>query len=190
MKDGLVAAKQLEAIRGKDLILRIENKMESGEAYTLFIYGKDIAKSQDLRVGMQRKGLYEDQIHKLAEDAEIFRFLETGAFPGPMMVEMHTALADGDYLLLQYDPTEQKAELVTRVQAANGKVQFIVEEGGEYFLAKKASKKSVPELEEAEKAAAEMQPEETDVTAETTPDPEETKPVQQQEAENASFVWI
>lgn len=190
VKDGLVAAKQLEAIRGKDLILRIENKMESGEAYTLSIYGKDIAKAQDLRVGMQRKGLYEDQIHKLAEDAEIFRFLETDAFPGPMMVEMHTTLADGDYLLLQYDPTEQKAELVTRVQAANGKVQFIVEEGGEYFLAKKASKKSVSELEEAEEASAEMQPEETDVTTETTPAPEETEPVQQQEAENTSFVWI
>lgn len=183
VKDGVVSAKQLAAIQGEDLILRIEGTMESGEAYTLSIYGKDILKAEDLYIGMNREGLYETEIHKLSENPEIFRFLQSGAFPCSMMVEMETTLDDGEYLLLRYDPVQQRAVLVSRVQAEDGKVQFIVQEGGEYFIAKKASKKSIPELEKTEEISVAAQPETSDVKPETLP-------VQQKEEPSNPVIWI
>lgn len=154
MQNGMISAKQLAEIRGEDLVLRVKGTMENGESYTLSIYGKDIAAAEDFAASMMRQGIYEEEIHKLSENPEIFRFAQAGAFPAPMMVEMNTTLADGEYLLLRYDPVQQRAVLISRVQAADGKVQFIVEEGGEYFLTKKASKKTIPELD-AEMSAVE-----------------------------------
>ena len=188
-ENGVVSAKQLEDIKGKDLILKIKGTMESGESYVLSIYGKDIVKAEDLKVEMNRKGLYEEDIHKLSEDPEIFRFLETGTFPAPIMVEMDTDLADGEYLLLHYDPIERRASLVSRVQVQDGKVQFIVQEGGEYFLTKKASKKSVLELEEEKKVSSELQPESQSAEEEATSTVETAKPVQQK-ADKGSVAWI
>ncbi len=189
VKNGVVSAKQLEDIQGEDLILRIEGIMDSGEKYVLSIHGKDVENVKDFHVGINRKGRYEKEIHKLSKNPEIFRFLETGTFPGAVMVQMDTSLEDGEYLLLRYNPDEQRAALVTRVKAENGQVKFIVQEGGEYFLAKKASKKSIPELEEAEKLSAELKAEDQNEAAETVQTIEETQPVQQEE-ENNLIVWI
>ncbi len=183
VQDGVVSAKQLAQIQGEDLILRIEGTMASGETYTLSIYGKDILKAEDFYVGMTREGLYETEIHKLSENPEIFRFLQSGEFAYPVMVEMETALEDGEYLLLRYDPAQQRAVLVSRVQAEDGKIQFIIKEGGEYFIAKKASKKTISELEKAEEISVAAQPE----TSEVKP---ETLPVQQEEETNNPVAWI
>lgn len=147
VRDGMVSAEQLAAIRGKDKVLRVACHMENGETYTLYLHGKDIAQAEDLNVKMYRKGLYEKEIHMLAENPEIFRFDQKGHFQGPIMVEMETGLANGKYLLLRYDPEQQRAVLVSSVEAKDGKVRFIVSEGGEYFLAQKASAKSIPELQ-------------------------------------------
>ncbi len=65
--DGVVSAKQLEKVRGKELVLQMQGTMESGEAYILSIYGK------------------------LAENAEIFRFVHAAAFPGAMLVDPNNA---------------------------------------------------------------------------------------------------
>ena len=189
VENGVVSAKQLAEIQGKDLILRIEGMMETGEEYILSIYGKDIAKVEDFHMEMKREGLYETEIHKLSENPEIFRFMETGAFPGPVMVEMDTELADGEYLLLHYDPDEQRASLVSRVTVENGRVQFIVEEGGEYFLAKKASKKSIPELEEEMKPSDEVQPNNQDAAKETAS--EEVISVQEEQENGVNIlIWM
>lgn len=190
-ENGVIPAQQLEKIQGKELILRVDGTMESGERYVVSIYGKDVIKAKDFTVEMKRQGLYETQIQKLAEQPEIFRFVQTGLFPAPIMVQMDTSLADGDYLLLHYDPAEQRASLVSRVKASNGKVQFVVEQGGEYFFAKKASKKSIPELDEAEKLAAPMetmQPPVEQTTNQVLPAVEETSPVQP-EKKTAPIVW-
>lgn len=186
-QNGMVSAKQLAKIQGKDLILRVNGTMESGEVYTLSVYGKDIAAAEDFMAEMLRKGLYEEEIYKLSENPEIFRFAQTGAFPAPVMVEMDTALANGEYLLLRYDPIQQRAVLVSRVQAADGKVQFIVQEGGEYFLAKKASKKSIPELEMADVKADDQNQETTNAAEQEGYTTEESAP----ETAPKTFVkWI
>ena len=180
-ENGVIPAEQLEKIQGKELILRVDGTMESGERYVVSIYGKNVAKVYDFTVEMKRQGLYEAQIHKLAEESEIFRFVQTGLFPALIMVQMDTALADGDYLLLHYDLAEQRASLISRVKASNGKVQFVFEEGGEYFLAKKASKKSIPKLDEAEKLSAPMettQPQVEQTANQALLAVEETSPVQ------------
>lgn len=194
VENGIVSAKQLEKVKGKDLILRVKGTMESGEAYELSLYGKDIEKVQDLKVGMNRKGLYEDEIHILSEDAEIFRFAETGEFPGPMMVQMPSGLEDGEYLLLKYDPKQQKAALVSRVNVAEGMVKFIVQEGGEYFLAKKASKKSVSELNEENQRLEESEPENAEKEAadsEIAPQQQETVDVQPYtDSSILNWIWL
>lgn len=187
VENEIVSANQLAEVQGKDLILRIEGTMENGEHYVLSIHGKDIAKAEDIVVGMKRKGLYEADIHKLSEDPEVFRFVETGAFPGPMMVEMDTAMEDGEYLLMHYDPSEQRASLVSRVQVENGSVQFIVQEGGEYFLTKKVSTKSVPELEAANNMSADGNPEQ--LTVEEMTQTAETVPTVSQER-SSGFVYL
>ncbi len=150
VKNGKISADQLKDIQGKDMLLRMSGTMETGEAYTLTIYGKDIKKAAEVNTAMMRKGLYEDDIRKLSENPEIFRFVHTGAFPAPMLVQVESKLSDGEYLLMHFDPEQRKASLVTRAEVADGQVQFIVEEGGEYFLAKKASSKSLQEQKENE----------------------------------------
>ncbi len=183
VNNGKVSAKQLEDIKGKDRILRIKGTMESGEKYVLSIHGKDVEKAEGLNVQMMRKGLHEEDIHKLSENPEIFRFLENGVFPCPMMVEMETKLADGEYLLLHYDPAQKRASLVSQVRAADGKVQFIVEEGGEYFLAKRASSKSVTELEQKTEVTPETQPQETQKPAEDAKQPA-------QQSSTSLLIWL
>ena len=75
------------------------------------------------------------------------------------------------------------------MQVQDGKVQFIVQEGGEYFLTKKASKKSVLELEEEKKVSSELQPESQSAEEEATSTVETAKPVQQK-ADKGSVAWI
>ncbi len=186
--NGKVSANQLANIQGKDLILRIRGTMGSGGKYVLSVHGKDIVKAEELNVELMDKGLHEEEIHKLSENPEIFRFAHTGAFPCPIMVEKDTALEDGPYLLLRYDTQQRRAVLVSRVQVADGKVQFIVQEGGEYFLAKKASGKTIAQLEEKEAVPEQTQPE---TQPETKPSAENTQSEQtQQKGTSAAAVWL
>ncbi len=169
--DGVVSAKELETIKGKDENLRITGKLEDGRKFIWTINGRDIKKAADLKVGMSRKGQHETDIGKLAEHAEIFSFAETGDFPAPMQVELPTDLADGSYLLMRYNPEGRNAEKISKVEVKDGMVKFIAQQGGEYFLAKRVSSKSVPELE----AAAQDSVPQTEPTAvtQTTERPEQ-----------------
>ncbi len=189
VEDGKVSAKQLASIQGKEQILRIKATMENGENYVLSIYGKDIVNAQDFTVGMTRESLYAQDIDKLAENAEIFRFMETGSFPAAVMVEMNTSLADGEYLLLQYDSVQKRAVLISRVQVKKGMAQFIVKEGGEYFIAQKASKKSISELEEITELSVKPQPQSQDTEKAVEKQEEPSKPVYQQK-ETPAVLWI
>lgn len=145
--DGIVSAQQLSDIQGSDLVLRITAQLETGEDYTLSIHGKDVSQAADFNMKMLRAGLYETEINQLANSPEIFRFEQEGAFPCPMLVELSSSLADGKYLLLRYDPARRQAVLVDSAQVVAGRVSFIIAEGGEYFLASKASAKPLPEVE-------------------------------------------
>ncbi len=183
VKDGKISASQLANVQGKDTLLRMSGTMETGEAYTLTIHGKDVKKTGDINTVMMRKGLYEEDIRKLADDPEIFRFEHTGAFPVPMLVQLESKLEDGQYLLMHYDPAEQRATLVTRADVADGQVQFVLEEGGEYFLAKKVSSESLAE-NESDLEAVPSQPQASETT-----EPTVSQPVQQSEG-GSNLLWV
>ena len=145
--DGMVSAEALAKIQGKDKNLRMTGKLEDGREFTWIINGMDIQKAVPLKFGMSRNGRFEEDIHKLAEEYEIFRFMEEGSFPGPMLVEMPTDLEDGSYLLMRYNDAERCAEKVSKVEVTDGFFSFIADKSGEYFLTKRASSKTVTELE-------------------------------------------
>ncbi len=183
VENGKVSAEQLENIQGKDMLLQINGTMETGEKYVLTIYGKDISKAADLNTLMTRKGMHEDDIRKLADNPEIFRFAEDGAFPASMLVQLESKLENGQYLLMHFDPVQRNATLVTRADVKDGQVQFVLQEGGEYFLAKKASAKSLLNDEETAKPTEEtMAPEST----------EETVPqiVEQNNTSGGLWIWL
>ncbi len=150
VEHGKVSANQLNNIKGKDMLLQVNGTMETGEKYVLTVYGKDISNAAELNTLMTRKGLHEEDIRKLADNPEIFRFDETGKFPAPMLVQLESKLANGEYLLMRFDPEQRSATLVNRVEVLDGHVQCVLQEGGEYFLAKKASGKSLNNEEENE----------------------------------------
>lgn len=189
VKDGVVDATQVQEIQGKELILRVKGIMDSGETYAMAIYGEDVAEVKSFKTGISRSACYEEDIRKLAQECEIFSFAQTGAFPGPMMVQMESSLEDGAYLLLRYDALQQRAALVSRVQVENGKVQFIVQQGGEYFLAKKASKKSIPELQNPENVSAEPMQEKQEPAKESTGAVQQTL-AKQPEQSQQTYGWI
>lgn len=143
----VVSAKSFEDIKGKNMNLRIKGKLEDGTEFIWTINGNDITTITKLKVGMSNNGRFAEDIGKLAEQPEIFRFLEDGRFAAPMQVEMPTKLEDGSYLLMRYNDTERRAEKISKVEVKDGMFKFLAEEGGEYFLAKRVSGKSVPELE-------------------------------------------
>lgn len=186
---GMVSAKQLKEIKGKDLILRIAGKTESGESYELLLHGKDIAHTQDFCMEISRKGYHEEEIRRLSQEAEIFSFRENAVLPGPMLLQIDTALPEGEYLLLRYDSFEQRAVFVNRVQAENGRVRFVLEESGEYFLAKKASKKSIPELDAAEKQKEQTREENSKPQTETAAVQADAKPEHSEQSSKSFVVW-
>ncbi len=169
---GKVSAKSFADIQGKDQNIRIKGKLEDGKKFTWLIHGKDVNTAKELKVGMSRKGQYEKEIRMLAENPEIFRFREDGKLPYTMMVEMPTSMKDGSYLLMHYNTTESRAEKIGRVEVKDGMFSFLAKEGGEYFLAKHVSGKSVKELE-AEQTTAPTEETVAETTVETTAAAEE-----------------
>ncbi len=159
--NGNVPAKNFADIKGQDKNIRIKGKLEDGKEFTWIINGKDIDTAKDLKVGMSRKGKFQKDIETLAQNPEIFRFLEDGKLPYTMMVEMPTSMKDGNYLLMHYNTAERRAEKVGKVSVKDGMFSFLAKDGGEYFLATHVSSKTVPELE-AEKTTT------VETVAETT----------------------
>ncbi|MFR1158409.1 MAG: hypothetical protein ACLSD7_05070 [Coprococcus phoceensis] len=58
-------------------------------------------------------------------------------------MEVPVEKEDGEYLLLYYNPKEQKAEYVQKVEVKDGQTKFLIEKGGAYFIDKRASTKSL-----------------------------------------------
>ena len=153
VKDGVVEKSEFEAVKGTEKNLRVKGETGKDKPYTLTVYGKDIKKAKDMKVGIRECSTYEKDIRKLAEDPYMFSFEETGDFPGEMQVELTTGQKDGEYLLLKYNEKERKAEYIQKVTVKEEKTKFIVKTGGDYFVAKRVKTKSVNELEEEEKAS-------------------------------------
>lgn len=151
VKEGVVEASSFENVKGTDKNLKMEGELEKDKVYTLTIHGEDVENTQDLKTGILTGSKFAEDIKKLAEDPFIFQFEEKGKFPGPMQVELPVDLPDGEYLLLKYNEKERKAEFVQKVSVADGKTKFILTEGGDYFIAKKAKSQSLNDIEAKEK---------------------------------------
>lgn len=165
VENGVVSKEQVKAIEGKDKNLKIAGKMGTDLPYTFILNGKDVKTVKNIPAALKKGSSYEKDIQKLAaNEAYVFSFEEKKEFPGKMLVEMTTDLKDGKYLLLRYSEKDRKAEYIQKVTVEEKRTKFLVEKGGDYFLAKKASSKSVDELEaeekEVEKQAEAMEEEE------------------------------
>lgn len=151
VKNGVVEKKTFEEVKGKDKNLKIQGETGKDKPFTMTVNGKDIKTAADMKAGIQEGSPYGEDIRKLSDDPYIFRFEQNGKFPGQTQVELTVDCKDGDYLLLRYDAKERKAEYVQKVEVKDKKTKFIVSEGGDYFIAKKAKSKSLNEIEAEEK---------------------------------------
>lgn len=175
IKDGIVEKKEFEAIKEKDKNLKIKSKTDQNQEYILTINGKDIKNAKDMKVGVKEGSKYQKEIEQLAENPYIFSFEEEREFPGKMQMEITTDQEDGQYLLMKYNDEEKKADYIQKVKVEDKKTKFIIEKGGDYFIAKKVKTKSLNEIEEEETKEKEMQ--------EDLEDPEtdmDTEPVEEE----------
>ncbi len=175
VKDGVVEKKEFEAIKEKDKNLKINSKTDQNQEYILTINGKDIKNAKDMKVGVKEGSKYQKEIEQLAENPYIFSFEEEGDFPGKMQMEITTNQEDGQYLLMKYNDEEKKADYIQKVKVEDKKTKFIIEKGGDYFIAKKVKTKSLIEIEEEEKEEKEIKEdvEDTETNMDTEPVEEE-----------------
>lgn len=172
IKDGVVEKKEFEAIKEKDKNLKINSKTDQNKEYILTINGKDIKNAKDMKIGVKEGSKYQKEIEQLAENPYIFSFEEEGDFPGKMQMEITTNQEDGQYLLMKYNDEEKKADYIQKVKVEDKKTKFIIEKGGDYFIAKKVKTKSLNEIEEEEKEIKE-EVEDTEADVDTEPVEEE-----------------
>lgn len=175
VKDGVVEKKEFEAIKEKDKNLKINSKTDQNQEYILTINGKDIKNAKDMKVGVKEGSKYQKEIEQLAENPYIFSFEEEGDFPGKMQMEITTNQEDGQYLLMKYNDEEKKADYIQKIKVEDKKTKFIIEKGGDYFIAKKVKTKSLIEIEEEEKEEKEIKED-----AEDTGTNMDTEPVEEE----------
>ena len=175
VKDGVVEKKEFEAIKEKDKNLKINSKTDQNQEYILTINGKDIKNAKDMKVGVKEGSKYQKEIEQLAENPYIFSFEEEGDFPGKMQMEITTNQEDGQYLLMKYNDEEKKADYIQKIKVEDKKTKFIIEKGGDYFIAKKVKTKSLIEIEEEEKEEKEIKEDvkDTETNMDTEPVEEE-----------------
>lgn len=134
-------------IKGKDVNLKIEGEAEDGISYAMIFNGQDVKTPMDFDSTMTLKSAHETSIRQLAEAPFILHFNHSGALPGKMLVEVGgVKLSDGEYLLFYYNEAEQKAEVVQKVNVKDGSTKFFLEHCSDYFIAKRAKKASIAEL--------------------------------------------
>ena len=175
VKDGVVEKKEFEAIKEKDKNLKINSKTDQNQEYILTINGKDIKNAKDMKVGVKEGSKYQKEIEQLAENPYIFSFEEEGDFPGEMQMEITTNQEDGQYLLMKYNDEEKKADYIQKIKVEDKKTKFIIEKGGDYFIAKKVKTKSLVEIDEEEKKEKEIKEDvkDTETNMDTEPVEEE-----------------
>ena len=143
VKDNIVAKEELSRVKDQDRNLRMEGKMEDGTVYAFTLNGKDVKEEKDICIKLQRTSVHDEEIKQLAEYPAVLHFAQSGSFPGVIQVEVSVEKEDGEYLLLYYNPKEQKAEYVQKIEIKEGQTKFLIEKGGTYFIDKKASTKSL-----------------------------------------------
>lgn len=140
VKEPVITTEMLAFVAGKDQNLVIEFETEMGTC-RVTVNGGDLdpeaLEAIDLTILFGASNA--DEIRQLAEDPAIFTFKHAGAFPVPMMFELPVGLADGTYLMLSYNSADKALDYLQKVDVKDGVAKFVVDAGGTYALAKRAS---------------------------------------------------
>lgn len=135
-ESGMFSEKELKEIKGKDQNLRGKGKLPDGTEYTVTVNGKDVVKTADFRFDVTDG--YEKAIGSLAEEPLVLCLEKARDFPGKMLFSIKKDAEGGTPLLFRYDPKKGEAEYVKKVAAEDGMMEFILSEGGVYFIAERA----------------------------------------------------
>lgn len=150
---GQVKAVEFEEIEGQDMNLLVEGTLVDGVPYTITFNGKDIVKPADFSYIISAECEHQEEIRQLAESPVLLCMKDAGRFPGKALITISLDLEDEGLLLFCYDEKERKAEYVKKVTVSDKKLMFTLEEGGHYFIAKRAKAGALNDGEKAETAS-------------------------------------
>ncbi len=160
---GIVPKAVFESIKGENVNLELEGETEEGVTYKITFNGKDIKEAMDFNCNMSLTAETEEFIVQLAEEPLILHFEHEGILPGRAMVELGKVdLPDQDTLLFFYNDEEMRADYMQRVTILKGDARFLIDQGGDYFIAQRAKAKSLLDTESGDKPQpnpAESEPE-------------------------------
>lgn len=156
-KKGLVSAEELKAIQGKNTNLTAEGTLSDSVSYTFTINGEDVKLTKDWKYAIQTDCKYAEDIKALAVNPLILCMENTGTFPGKLLLTLKTELEDEELLLFQYDAAARQAEYVKKVTVEDGVMEFTLQEGGHYFLAKRALAGSLNDSTDSEETVVQQE---------------------------------
>lgn len=129
---------ELKAVKGKDRNLASSGRLTDAVTYTVTIHGQDVEHTKDFCCTLLADCEHSGDITALAEDPLILSMENMGVFPGKMLFSLDTNLTDGTTLLFRYDPEKREAAYVKKLIVKDGLVEFTLDAGGDYFIAKRA----------------------------------------------------
>lgn len=135
---GLMSEAELKAVKGKDQNLASSGRLTDAVTYTVTIHGQDVEHTKDFCCTLLADCEHSGDITALAEDPLILSMENMGVFPGKMLFSLDTNLTDGTTLLFRYDPEKREAAYVKKLTVKDGLVEFTLDTGGDYFIAKRA----------------------------------------------------
>lgn len=156
-KKGLVSAEELKAIQGKNTNLTAEGTLSDSVSYTFTINGEDVKLTKDWKYAIQTDCKYAEDIKTLAVNPLILCMEDTGTFPGKLLLTLKTELEDEELLLFRYDAAARQAEYVKKVTVEDGVMEFTLQEGGHYFLAKRALAGSLNDSTDTEESVVQQE---------------------------------
>lgn len=130
-----IIAAVFQRIEGKNKTYAYAGE-ESGKHYAITFSGQTITDSSldfDARISFASK--HATEIAALADQVLAFQTEQQGAFPGIALLTIPVDWTDGVYKLYRYTESG-KAELLQEVSVTDGKAEFSLDQGGEYFLAR------------------------------------------------------
>ena len=163
-ENGVIKKSEFQKIEGKDQNLQAEGTFDDKFSYTITFHGEDVKEPADFYYLIQNQDDCENaaDIRQLAEDPLILCMEKSGKFPGKALLSVKTEKEDGTYLLFRYNSEEKKAEYVKKAEIKNGTSEFTLEEGADYFLAKRAKAGSLIEETKVQTSAAQTAEDDTE----------------------------
>lgn len=155
--EGIMSQAELESIQGdRSRNLRTSGKLTDTIAYTVTVNGEDVKNTDEFAVRIKTDCSHAEDIHALAASPLVLCMEDMETFPGTILVRLTTDLEDGNQLLFQFDPEGRQAEYVKTVTVEDGEIAFTLDEGGDYFIARRALAGSLndPDTEEEQQVIA------------------------------------